>query len=547
VSAPPPGSAGRSWLDRHALVVVLALIGLATARIASTYPVFSHTIDEPHQLAGGMEWLDRHTYDLEPHHPPLARVMAALGPFLTGERSQGHRQVLSEGYAILLARGHYERVLALARVGILPFLWVAALSVYAWSRRSFGAAEAVMAVFLFTQLPGILAHAGLATTDLAVTAFFAATVAATLAWMGEPTWPRALTAGACLGLAVLSKFSALVFIPGALLAMLAWYLVAERPSGAMLRALAATRLRLLPLAVAAAAIVVWAGYRFSYGPVPAAGLQLPAPALFEGIRHVVDHNRSGHAGYLLGERRQTGWWYFFPVALAVKAPLPFLALAFGGALAAVRRATAARWPLACSAAVLLCALPSRINLGTRHVLPVYVGLSIVAAAFAVDRLRSWRAHPAMAGAVAAIVLWLTVSVGVSHPDYLSYFNAAAGSEPERILVDSDLDWLQDLRRLARRLREVGAAEVAFLLPTFGPPERAAAQALFAHLGFPAVRDLDPLAPSPGWHAVSLTFLKTLRLGLPEQERRAPWPESIKPTERVGHGIYLYYVPPAERR
>jgi 4-amino-4-deoxy-L-arabinose transferase-like glycosyltransferase len=542
-----PAPADRSWLDRHALGVALLLIALATARIALTYHVFSHTLDEPTTLAAGMEWLDRHTYDLEPHHPPLARVMSALGPYLTGERSQGHRHIFPEGYAILFARGHYERVLALARAGILPFFWIAALSVYAWSRRAFGAAEAVMAVFLFTQLPAILAHAGQATTDLAVTAFVGTTVAAALAWSARPSPRRALTAGAFLGLAVLSKFSALVFIPASLVAMLAWYLLAERPSSATLRALTVSRLHLLPLALAAAALVVWAGYRFSYGPVSPAGIRLPAPELFEGIRHVVDHNRSGHISYLLGERRQTGWWYFFPLALAVKTPLAFLALALGGAVVAVRQATAARWPLACSAAVLLCALPSRINLGTRHVLAIYVGLSIVAAVFAVDRLRSWPTRPATAGAVVVLILWLTASVSISHPDYLSYFNAAAGREPERILVDSDLDWLQDLRRLARRLREVGASEVAFLLPSFGPPERQAARALFDHLGFPPVRDLDPLAPSPGWHAVSLTFLKTLRLGLPEGERRAPWPERVKPTERVGHGIYLYDFPPAERR
>jgi hypothetical protein len=62
-----------------------------------------------------------------------------------------------------------------------------------------------------------------------------------------------------------------------------------------------------------------------------------------------------------------------------------------------------------------------------------------------------------------------------------------------------------------------------------------------------VRDLDPLNPSPGWNAVSLTLLKTLRLGLPEQQSQAPWPEAIKPTERVGHGILLYYFPPSDRR
>jgi len=121
-----------------------------------------------------------------------------------------------------------------------------------------------------------------------------------------------------------------------------------------------------------------------------------------------------------------------------------------------------------------------------------IGLAIVAAVFAVDRLRDWRTNGAMAGAVAALLLWLIASVGLSHPDYLAYFNASAGSEPEKILVDSDLDWLQDIKRLAKRLREVGAQEVAFLPPSFGPVERDIARVFLGNMGFPPVRDLDPL-------------------------------------------------------
>jgi hypothetical protein len=544
MGAHPPRPA---FLETYALAIVLLLIAVASVRVALTYSAFSHTIDEPNSLAGGMEWLDRHTYVIEPHHPPLARVMSALGPYLIGERSHGQRSIFQEGYAILLARGQYERVLTLARMGILPFLWIASLTVYAWSRRHFGAAVAVMAVFLFTQLPAILAHAGLATTDLAVTAFVGATVYTTLVWLKEPTLRHVLVAGGCLGLAVLSKFSSLVFIPAALLVMLVWYVVTERPSFGTLRALAASRLALLPLGLAAAALVVWAGYHFSFGKVHFADLRLPAPELYRGISDVIEHNRTGHISYLLGERRETGWWYFFPVALAVKTPLPFLLLALGGAVVAARGKTAARWPLACAVGILLCALPSRINLGTRHILAIYIGLAIVAAVFAVDRLRNWRTNGAMAGAVAALLVWLTVSVGLSHPDYLPYFNAIAGGEPEKILVDSDLDWLQDIKRLAKRLQEVGAREVAFLPPLFGPVERDVARLYLANLGFPPVRDLDPVIPSPGWNAVSLTFLKTFRLGLPEQQRHVLWPEVVKPTERVGRGILLYYVPPVDRQ
>jgi hypothetical protein len=190
-------------------------------------------------------------------------------------------------------------------------------------------------------------------------------------------------------------------------------------------------------------------------------------------------------------------------------------------------------------------MPSRINIGTRHILAIYVGFAILAAVFAVDGMRRWRKNRAFAAAVVAVLAWLTVSVGLSHPDHLPYFNAIAGREPEKILVDSDLDWGQDLRRLAKRLREVGATEVA-ALPPFEPSRQDVVRATLELVaGFPAIRDIDPVTPSPGWNAVSLTVLHAMRMGIQdERSQGALWPELIRPTERVGKGLLLYYFPPA---
>jgi Dolichyl-phosphate-mannose-protein mannosyltransferase len=535
----------RRHLEQHALAFSLTLIAIATVRVALTYPVFSHIIDEPAHIACGMEWLDKKTYSFEHQHPPLARVMTALGPYLAGERSRGEGAINREGIAIIYGRDDYDRVLALARMGILPFLWISALTVYAWSRRYFGAAVSVMAVFLFTQLPAILAHTGLATTDMALTALVGATAYRTLVWLEEPTVGRTLVAGVCLGLGTLAKFSAVVFVPAALVAMFVWYLLTERPSFNRVRAVVRPRLALVPLGLVVAAFVIWAGYRFSFGEVQFATWRLPAPELYSGIQQVIEHNRTGHMSYLLGQRSTSGWWYFFPVVLAVKTPLPFLFLTFGGIVVAVLGKTPARWPLAYCAGLLLCAMASRINIGSRHTLPIYIGFSILAASFVVDCLRRWHSNRALAGAVAASLGWLTASVGLSHPDYLAYFNATAGREPERIVVDSDLDWGQDVKRLGKRLQEVGAREVAamprWLRDLRDPPYP---EPVLEKLGLPPVRDFDPRQPSPGWTAVPLTLLKLGRMGLQnEQTQPMLWPEVIKPTERVGKSILLYYVPP----
>src|SRR4051812_12566181 len=147
------------WL----ILAVCALAGVL--RIVSTYPVFNQTWDEPAHVAAGMEWLDRGRYTYEPLHPPLARVASALGPRLAGIRSVGLDNVWLEGNSILYAGHRYDRNLALARLGTLPFFLLATLLVFAWTRRLAGGWAAGWATVLFTTLPPVLAQAGLATTD----------------------------------------------------------------------------------------------------------------------------------------------------------------------------------------------------------------------------------------------------------------------------------------------------------------------------------------------------------------------------------------------
>ena len=229
-SAPRPAPRSRSGDDtEHARVtrqrllprILVALCLLAgIARIVSTYPVFNQTWDEPAHVAAGMEWLDRGPYTYEPLHPPLARVMVALGPWLAGIRSAGHPDVWLEGNSILYAGHRYERNLALARLGVLPFFLLAGLVTYLWTARIAGPWSGVAAAALFTTLPPVLAHSGIATTDMAATATVAFAAYALTLWLERATWGLSLLLGAALALAVLSKLSALLFLPAAALAIL---------------------------------------------------------------------------------------------------------------------------------------------------------------------------------------------------------------------------------------------------------------------------------------------------------------------------------------
>jgi len=174
------------FLARRSLLLATALIALASLRIVSTYSEMSPTWDEPGHMACGLQYLAQHVYRYEAQHPPLARVMSALGPFLAGARPLGIKNQDQEGVAVMYHDGHPERMLTRMRLGILPFFVVAAGVVWLWARRYFGNAAAVLATGLFTLAPTVLAHGGMATTDMPLTACLSAAFFALLLWARRP-------------------------------------------------------------------------------------------------------------------------------------------------------------------------------------------------------------------------------------------------------------------------------------------------------------------------------------------------------------------------
>jgi len=139
------------------------------------------------------------------------------------------------------------------------------------------------------------------------------------------------------------------------------------------------------------------------------------------------------------------------------------------------------------------------------------------------RTRTWTLPLA-----ALCVVWIAVSGAIRHPDYLAYFNEFVPSEPDRVLVDANLDWGQDLKLLARRLRELGVHEASANCIT-GYQQ--------AWYGLPPIKTIDPDHPTPGWNIVSSTVART--------SQTRGWFHQTDPTERVG-GLLLYNLPPGFR-
>jgi hypothetical protein len=259
--------------------------------------------------------------------------------------------------------------------------------------------------------------------------------------------------------------------------------------------------------------------------------------LVNGIVAVKAHNDGGHLAYLLGEVRMTGWWYFYLVALAVKTPIPMLLAGPLGVAWLAREGwrSGDNWRI--TPAVLIVAILvfasgfSHINIGIRHVLILYPLLALGAAWVvtrswqALRRMRDRRLAAAGTVVLAAVLSWQLSALWFAWPDYLAYFNETV-SHPERVLVDSDLDWGQDLRRLER-----AAAERK--IPRLSIAYRGTADLTREPL--PPFVILPPRQPTTGWVAVSW-LARTRNLS------DYAWLNAYQPVAHIGKSIDLYYIP-----
>jgi hypothetical protein len=550
--------------------VALALIVLgACGLVASTWHVFFATWDEPEHLAAGVELLDRGYYEYDTEHPPIGRVLLALGPYLAGAHSYGTPPPsgVTEGEDILYRDGKYDLYLTLARAGALPFLALLLFVTWLWARRLLaGEGAALLAVILLLSVPPVLGHAGVAALDVAAAGTILLALYTLDRWLDTPSWRTALLFGLASGLAVGTKFSAVPYIGLSLLALAATHWVlAPRATPAERARVRRMRAAELVLVALAALVPLFLAYgirsphaarvdpRFNWAVsyllqqrgldhgvgVLLAHLWLPRELkdLVNGIVAVKAHNDGGHLAYLLGEVRTRGWWYFYLVALAVKTPLPLLAAGSAGVAGLAREGWRRGDNWRFTPAVLILAILafassfSNINIGIRHVLILYPLLALGAAWVvtrawqALHRMPDRRLAAAGTVALAALLSWQLSTLWTAWPDYLAYFNETV-SHPERILVDSDLDWGQDLRRLEKR-----AADLK--IPRLSLAYRGTAD--LSREPLPPLVILPPHHPTTGWVAVS-ELARTRNLS------DYAWLDAYRPVERIGKSIDLYYIP-----
>jgi hypothetical protein len=523
------------WPATAALLGFLATVQILSALREST------TADEPAELAAGYSYLKTGDFRLNSEHPPLSKMIAALPLLGFGLVFPTDRTAWSTADDYVFGGAFFhdnapqlDALLFAARLTAIFLTFCLGLAIALWARANFGPFAALLAVTLYAFDPAITAHGRYVKNDVPLTLFAFLACIAWAAYLSRPGIRRLVLAGLALGLAMATKFSALFLLPvfALLLAVRYWQAPANLSPWRALRALLA--------AVALAAGVVVLIYAIPAWMHGAKLGGLASHPFLQGLRFSLRHNSAGHPAYLLGMHGMKGWWFYFPIAFAVKMPvatLLFLALAACAGLWMLRsapiRSASLSWFVLVVPLVVYGAfsLTSHLNIGIRHILPMWPFLFILSAAiFARARFRY---APAILLLLGAALVTESVSI---YPHYLAFFNVLAGGPAQgaRILADSNLDWGQDAKQLRDWLRVHPTSHLC--IDYFGEADLnrlgIAAPSLAARWNHDRRISLDCV------EAISVNFLE----GVYASPGDFAWLRDLQPDARIGYSIYIYDLP-----
>ncbi len=539
------------------------------------------TNDEIVHIPAGYEYLTGRNFRLNPEHPPLVKMWAALPLLLFETQSSVPVEAASQSYAELSQDSalefwranfeHFKRISLWTRLPVILLTLVLGALIFIYGRQLFGARAAVLAVALFSLEPTMLAHGRIVHTDMAAALGYLLFVFVLHSYYRAPKFSHVLWFGLATGFALLTKFSLIVLVPifiGTLL-YVAWKAPRWRASRVQLGLGALT-------SICVVLALINAAYFFQHpklalpevetisGSTPAiAGNVFMAIDVFSkivptyylfGIYTVFVHNHLGHPASLLGEYRTMGWWYYFPVAFALKTTIPFLLVSVSALAWAISRAIWAREEryillLAAITFYVALSMTGHINIGVRHIAPVFPFLFILGGA-ALDRLlTAERARRYAMPLIVMLFAWLVIDTVRIYPNYLSFTNPLTfGKANWQVLSDSNVEWGEDIGALARYLHSKGETKLlGSLSGGWGTAEMYDLQLLDF-----APRDLE--SASTRYVAIGAGFLNGSAMPpdlkdkagnvLSEEQRQNYFAKyrSLRPEKIFGNSIYLYRRP-----
>jgi hypothetical protein len=616
VSADSPLARSESPRARRSAGIVcallLALFGLLSYAAVSTK---SATSDEPLHTAGAFTHVFMHDFRVNAEDPPLWNYWAMLGRsanslHIPTDDDLWTRNLSDTAYGmpwssviLFTAENDGPRFIQAARAMMVPLGVMLGAIIAIWGWQIAGRTGAIVATALFAFDPNFLAHAGLVKNDVALSLVLTAMCFAVCRVGRRATLANVCCAALLLGAGPATKFSGVLLAPVfiAMILTRALWPIEWRVLGHTLTTIRSQLLAGAAITVFASIIawaVIWMSYGFRFDATPASGSRLNMARVVERTaqeRFFLRNNRwpdqaelkRANPGpiahlttwaerhrllpqawlygflytyqstlvrpsFLLGQVSQTGWWYYFPLAMLFKTPLATIVasvIAFVVGLRAPRSCGPARaWTLAClmipSVIYFASALSSNLNLGIRHVLPIYpfiyLLIALAAAKVRANRPRLFKWSAASLGAL------LIVETLAAFPNYLSFFNLPSRPYRLHLLSDSNLDWGQDLLALSRWQAE--HPQTRLYLCYFGSVDPAAYGIRYINLpGGIYLNPNEQRPDQPGVIAISASRLQGLHLSPELREFYKQLLKDQQPIDVLGGSIYLFEYPARSSR
>ena len=537
------------------IILVLIFIGLALTSIRGK----SGTMDElSHHIPSGYVFLTKGDFVFATDSPPLARYLVAapllaMDVKLPDDRSfwaKDDRSEFAREFIFDLNRKIAGSMLFYARLPMILLGAIGGIFMFFWVRRHYDQVTAVIAAIFYFLSPNILAHARLATTDIAATVLIMCAVFSFWDFISRYDKKSAVITGLFIGLAAMAKYSALLMLPVFSLIV----------AGTIFRDAFRTRqfsgkkLLMFCLCLGISVIVLWAGYLFEFKPFLENVLRPEAKAEFLsgrlqgifpggsvkikeilytvpvplgsyalGVLGVLKHGAEGARTFFMGKTLYSGHPLYYIVAFFVKTPIPVIVLFFTGIGLSCRdqgKRSLNLYFVSMITIFMVMASRANLQLGLRYVLPVYPFIFVVAA-YAAARFSAKGSY--FRAICIAIGVWYLIIQALIWPDYLSYFNEAIGGPGNgyKYLKGSNLDWGQDLPALKKYMDINGINEVVLSYSGSSDP-------LYHGIKHKNAVPEELVIPDKRVYAISVNDLDTFE-----------WTRDQAPSARAGYSIHIY--------
>lgn len=549
-----------------ALRLILAVLLLAVFAGQAFYIAAkkSNTWDEPAHILAGYAYLKDGMDYLSPlNHPVTGRLLQATLPYLFLDLDFDSRVMPEEAresdffpYSVKFLYENKtggEKILFLSRAVNITLGVLLGLYVLLWSSELWGSCGGLFSLFLYALCPNILAHSSLATTDLPITAFFFISSYHLYRLHRDGlNLVHAAAAAVAMALAFTSKHTAFLLFPVAAAA----FLSNARKDG-LPRAL-----KYYAFIFFGVYVLIWAvyGFRFhsasslyeplywpkfsgsGFGPLfdILRSIKILPEAYLYSVAGVLSGIGGGKLAFLMGEQSITGWWHYFIVAFFIKTPIPVIILLSACLVYGIGEKR--EWgriliPLSPVLLVFIVFSAQKVNIGLRHVLPAYPYIFTLLGFTMLIKTRSMKLAKGVLMLCIASYAYSAFSI---LPHQLAYFNGFAGGpiNGHRYLVDSNLDWGQDLKGLKEFMEKNGIKKIQ--LAYFGladPKHFGIDYEYLPSFVIPEPQNVRQEVRLQGWVAISATLLEGVYLS---EDIFKPF-RSMEPVARIGYSIYVYKI------